>query len=135
MGIPFHSYFGAIVALQLGSLVGVLWLTANQYHIQYQLWQLQSQFEIPGELSVEPKRANRVASGSGDPSGGPDSEAVVGSDSFLVSFSGLQLLTGLVLTLLGLLVLGYLLVHCERTRETSLPLSPKAQRELAEAAS
>lgn len=71
MGIPFHSYFGAIVALQLGSLVGVLWLTANQYHIQYQLWQLQSQFEIPGELSVEPKRANRVASGSGDPSGGP----------------------------------------------------------------
>lgn len=88
---------------------------------------------------MEPKRANRVASGSGDPSGGPspitgfeanrapkDSEAVVGSDSFLVSFSGLQLLTGLVLTLLGLLGLGYLLVYCERTRETSSPLSPKA---------
>lgn len=145
MGIPFHSYFGAIVALQFGSFVGVLWLTANQYQIQNQLWHLQSQLDTPGELIVEPEKAIKVTSGGGDPSGGPDpgrgfeanrapkvSDVGSGPDSFSVRLSGFQLMVSLLLILLGLLIAGYLVIYCERGCATSLPLSPKAQKELAQ---
>ena len=71
MGIPFRSYFGAIVALQLGSLAGFVWLIANQYQLQNQLWQIQTQLEIPGNIKLQTKGFETLASGSGDPSGGP----------------------------------------------------------------
>ena len=61
-----------------------------------------------------------------------DSDVGWGPDSFSVRLSGFQLVVFLVLILLGLLIAGYLVINCERDRATSLPLSPKAQKELAQ---
>ncbi len=145
MGIPFRSYFGAIVALQLGSLVGVVWLGVNQYQLQRQLWHLQTHWDIPVDPGEEPKKADRLASGGGEPSGGPgpslgpeakgnwrDQQTVVGPKSGAIFLTVTQLSGGLAITLIGLLGLGYLLVRRGKTGEESFPLSPKAQRELAQ---
>lgn len=144
MGIPFRSYFGAIVALQLGSLAGFVWLVANQYQLQNQLWQIQTQLEIPGNIKLQTKGFETLASGSGDPSGGPSPltgveakgdpqrKVVVVPDSFSVNLSLGQLAWGLVISLIGLLVLGFFLTRRERVGEGVIHLSPKAQRDLAQ---